>query len=255
MTQKPAGLRYANIAEEIREEIADGQFVRGDALPSQSDLAGRFGASVMTIRQALRVLENEGLVEFRHGVGSFVAGLSEDHRSFELQSFSQLLDTESRTIETTVIDRSLQVSNHDAAKQLDVEPGAVCSLARLRSLRSTPVVYQVSYLPERFGRIVQTYEPGTSLYSLLGAASDRIISIADETVTAVVPSVHIARHLRLSDGIPCLHSRRLSKDVRGVPVLFDEAYMPGSQVQLMLTRNGRNADYHFVVDHRESQSE
>ena len=255
MIRKPAGLRYVHIAEEIREEIADGQFVRGDVLPSQSDLAGRFGASVMTIRQALRVLENEGLVEFRHGVGSFVAGLSEDHRSFELQSFSQLLDTESRTIETTVIDRNLQVSNHDAEQQLDVAPGAVCSLARLRSLRSTPVVYQVSYLPERFGRIVQTYEPGTSLYSLLGVESDRIISIANETITAVIPSIHIAGLLQVSDGIPCLHSRRLSRDVRGVPVLFDEAYMPGSQVQLMLTRNGRNADYHFVVDHRESQSE
>ena len=63
------------VANQIKESIFDGTYMSGDKLPSESELAGLFGVSKVSIRQAVRVLENSGIVYTRQGVdgGIFVA--------------------------------------------------------------------------------------------------------------------------------------------------------------------------------------
>jgi len=64
--------KYAEIAREIRAEIASGKYGTAGRLPSESQLVTRFGVSRPTAAQALRILEQEGLVERRPGSGTFV---------------------------------------------------------------------------------------------------------------------------------------------------------------------------------------
>jgi len=63
---------YMEIAEEIRREIEEGAFRPGDRLPTLRELAERFGVSRATVREALSALRGQGLVEFRHGMGTYV---------------------------------------------------------------------------------------------------------------------------------------------------------------------------------------
>jgi LacI family transcriptional regulator len=64
--------KHAEIAREIRSEIAAGKYGSGGRLPSEAQLVSRFGVSRPTTAQALRTLEHEGIVERRPGSGTFV---------------------------------------------------------------------------------------------------------------------------------------------------------------------------------------
>src|SRR5947208_12834106 len=69
--------KYLQIAAALRREIREGQFKPDNRLPAETALAERFRVSPITLRSALSVLRSEGLIESRHGVGTFVR---ESHR-------------------------------------------------------------------------------------------------------------------------------------------------------------------------------
>jgi CheY-like chemotaxis protein len=65
-------LKYQSIAVDIRDRIARGSLKPGQQLPASASLAKQYGVALMTVRQALALLEQEGTVEARHGAGTFV---------------------------------------------------------------------------------------------------------------------------------------------------------------------------------------
>src|SRR2546421_3068663 len=69
--------KYQRIADELRRDIRAGKFQPGDRMPAETVFVERFRVSLPTVRQALGVLRAEGLVESRHGIGTFV---KEDRR-------------------------------------------------------------------------------------------------------------------------------------------------------------------------------
>ncbi|MER7506225.1 GntR family transcriptional regulator [Nonomuraea pusilla] len=72
--EPPAGepYLYMRIARELREQIERGELEPGAAVPSESELRRQHGVSRSTVRQALDVLEREGLIVSEHGRGRFV---------------------------------------------------------------------------------------------------------------------------------------------------------------------------------------
>ncbi|HXW76711.1 MAG TPA: GntR family transcriptional regulator, partial [Candidatus Eremiobacteraceae bacterium] len=68
--QKP--LKYLAIARAIRERISSGSYAAGQQLPASAALAKEYGVALMTVRQALGILQQEGAIEARHGAGTFV---------------------------------------------------------------------------------------------------------------------------------------------------------------------------------------
>jgi GntR family transcriptional regulator len=74
--ESPLGL-YDQVAAEIRRAIADGEAKPGERLPPSGDLAAVLGVNRNTVLRALRILRDEGLLEFRRGRGVTVAGTPE----------------------------------------------------------------------------------------------------------------------------------------------------------------------------------
>jgi GntR family transcriptional regulator len=68
---------HEQVAAELRRAIAEGQAKQGDRLPPAMDLAAVLGVNRNTVLRALRMLRDEGLVEFRRGRGITVAGTPE----------------------------------------------------------------------------------------------------------------------------------------------------------------------------------
>jgi DNA-binding GntR family transcriptional regulator len=66
------GAAYRQLASILRDRIRDGQLSAGQRVPSEKDLHDEFGLARETIRRALAVLRAEGLIEVRHGHGTFV---------------------------------------------------------------------------------------------------------------------------------------------------------------------------------------
>jgi GntR family transcriptional regulator len=69
------------VIDQIRRQVMAGQLREGEALPSVRDLAAQLRVNPMTVSKAYRLLEMEGLLERRRGIGLFVAGLRKDQAS------------------------------------------------------------------------------------------------------------------------------------------------------------------------------
>jgi GntR family transcriptional regulator len=81
---------YEQVAAEIRRAIADGEAKPGERLPPARDLAAVLGVNTNTVLRALRLLRNEGLLEFRRGRGTSVSGTPE--RGAVVQRAQELVD-------------------------------------------------------------------------------------------------------------------------------------------------------------------
>lgn len=75
ITPDREGAAYRQLARVLRERIDSGGLSSGQRLPSEKDLHDEFGLARETIRRALAVLRQEGLIEVRHGHGTFVAAV------------------------------------------------------------------------------------------------------------------------------------------------------------------------------------
>src|SRR5437879_12934419 len=81
--------RYHRIAEALRERIGSGQLAAGARLDNQRKLARSFGVTLMTLRQALELLERDHLITRPHGLGTFVAAPSIDYDILPLRPFAR----------------------------------------------------------------------------------------------------------------------------------------------------------------------
>jgi GntR family transcriptional regulator len=81
---------YEQVAAEIRRAIADGETKPGERLPPAKDLAAVLGVNTNTVLRALRLLRDEGLLEFRRGRGISVTGTPE--RGAVVQQAKELID-------------------------------------------------------------------------------------------------------------------------------------------------------------------
>ncbi|HEY7105498.1 MAG TPA: GntR family transcriptional regulator [Acidimicrobiia bacterium] len=81
---------YEQVAAELRREIADGECKPGERLPPARDLAAVLGLNTNTVLRALRVLRDEGIVDFRRGRGVTVTGTA-PQRSVVLRAVEDLL--------------------------------------------------------------------------------------------------------------------------------------------------------------------
>jgi len=125
--------KYLRIHAELRNRITSGRWPAGSPLPPQRDLAGEFGVSIMTLRQALQLLADEGLVAARHGSGTYVAARYEydlGHlRSFAADLAGQGAEISTRLLATEIITPPEQVGARLGG------PGQVLQLTRLRLAR------------------------------------------------------------------------------------------------------------------------
>jgi GntR family transcriptional regulator len=85
---------FEQVAGEIRRAILDGEARPGERLPPAKDLAAELGVNTNTVLRALRLLREEGLLEFRRGRGISVSGTPE--RTAVLQKARELLETARR---------------------------------------------------------------------------------------------------------------------------------------------------------------
>jgi len=144
----PRRTKVANdIADTLRRQIVTGQRAQGERLPAEKELAGYFGVSQPTIREALRVLDVMGLVDIRHGSGTWVAG---DSTRLLSQSVETLLQLESVGIgEILEVRRALATLTASQAARR-ATPADLSSLRKAQegidAARGAPILERASWI-------------------------------------------------------------------------------------------------------------
>ncbi|MFI9011133.1 GntR family transcriptional regulator [Actinosynnema sp. NPDC053489] len=239
--------KYLAIYRVLADRIAEGRYPPDAPLPAQRELGDEFDVSLMTVRQAIAALEADGLLETRHGVGTFVRRPAFAYGLTGLRSLAQELVEQGIKLVTEVLDARLVVPPGDVAGRLGVaDGGRVLAVERLRSTPTTgPLLLQTSYLTEAIGARIDTGELGhRSLYHLL-AGLGRPVRQASETIRAVALTAAQARSLRREPGSPALLSCRLSRGEDGAPLVDDRALLVGDTAVITAERatTGTNLAY------------
>jgi GntR family transcriptional regulator len=226
--------RYFRIAETLRQRIRTGELTPGARLDNQRELAKRFGVTLMTLRQALEVLERENLIARRHGLGTFVAAPSIDYDILQLRRFAGDLVALGEAVDTRVIDARFTVADSRLAVALGVPRRArVFVLERLRLVDDHPMSLQRSFLPAHLGDEIQRADlVMTPLGEALEFKLGIVVARARETVSAVRLGRREARELACAAGSPAFQSERVSLDVASHPVVFDRVFIPGDRFRI-----------------------
>ena len=226
--------RYHRIAESLRERIRDGELAPGALLPNQRRLAKSFGVTLMTLRQALELLERENLIARRHGLGTFVAAPSIDYDILQLRRFAGDLSAQGEHVTTRLLGSRVTAADRHVTGALGLGPRArVVAVERLRLVDGHPMSLQRSFLAVTLGEQVLEADLGvTPLSQVLEFKLGITIARARETVSAVRLGRREARELGCRAGAPAFESERVSIDSAGAPVVFDRVFIPGDRFRI-----------------------
>jgi len=178
---------YAQLANIIRRQIADGQFRPGDQLPSESQFCRKYGISPMTVRRAINLLADEGTVSTEQGRGTFVKSIELSSASFDLKEFGKLFLKDSGG-EFKFLDVRIVSANEKTARKLEISIGEpVIYICRLFSKENDPVFYHREYLiydPTR--PIVESEMDATSLKGLFSDTENKVLKCGQLKIEATL---------------------------------------------------------------------
>jgi GntR family transcriptional regulator len=226
--------RYHRIAEALREQIRHGELLPGAPLPNQRKLAKTFGVTLMTLRQALELLEREHLIVRRHGLGTFVAAPSIDYDILQLRRFAGELSAQGEHVTTRLLGGRITRTDHRVTDALGIGARArVVQLDRLRLVGGHPMSLQRSFLTVPVGEEVIKADLGTTpLRQVLEFKLGITIERAHESVSAIRLGRREARELGCRAGVPAFESERVSYDATATPVVFDRVFIPGDRFRI-----------------------
>ncbi|MCM3666284.1 GntR family transcriptional regulator [Mesobacillus subterraneus] len=139
---------YKNCAMILRQQILDGKWDGGQKLPSESQLTSEFNASRITIRQAMQLLENEGLITRFQGKGTFVTNKSIEQSLTGIHDFAKNLNRVGRKPSFVIENNSVIACNNFLSRSLDVEvDSCIYRIERLKLDEGTPMIFERLFLP------------------------------------------------------------------------------------------------------------
>jgi len=223
--------RARQVSDVLRQQIHAGVYDGG--MPAENVLAEEFFVSRNTIREALAVLKNEGLIDRGPKVGTHVAVHKYDHG---LDALVGLKETFKDYGEVRNEVRAIQhlAAPPAVARRLQLEPGQqVVFVERLRYLGDLPLSLDLTYLAPDIGAEVLTHPLETNdVFALIEKVSGQRLGSATLALEAVAADPHSAATLQVPDGAPLLMLERLTSLHDGRPVDLEYIRMRGDRITM-----------------------
>lgn len=230
----PAGTPKGQALRAILEDLLAG-LEPGSALPSERELAERFGVARMTVRNEIERLTAEGSVYRLHGRGTFAA----EPRIAQAGAFSSFTeDMVARGLApgSTVTSSEVIAADGFLAAALEVKPGDDCfRLDRVRTADGHPMAIEQAYLPlQLFEGIERVDFTDASLFEVLGGRFDVVLGEAQQRVVAVRIEADEAPLLRVPEGAPGLRFHTVARNRDGTPVYYAISLYRGDRYEIAL---------------------
>ncbi|MFJ2301168.1 GntR family transcriptional regulator [Streptomyces sp. NPDC087787] len=239
--QRPGAL-YQQVAAAIREAILTGEFAPDSLLPSEAQLMARYGVSRPTVRNAIAALRAEGLIDVRHGKGSFVRSsgqpvLTLERRigrtaegKFVMPNGDVWQETEEpstyRTHTAKDTSRLLQLGEEEAlfgCDRLLTDPGT-----GTRAMHRTLIPFEIAEAVPLLGK--EPCKPPAAIYWVLTQAGHKLSWT--ETVRARMPLPDERATLQLPDATPILHMARVTHGTDDRPLILEELRIGADRAEL-----------------------
>ena len=228
--------------QELRQAIFGGTFRPGSQLPTEAELCAMLGVSRTVVREALRVLEDEGLVTRRHGIGNFVRNfpiLKNLNINFGI---TEMIESAGFKAGTSHLALRKERADKEKAEQLRIELGtSLLTGERVRTADERPVVYSLDILSES---LIQRagFDPQLlltqSIYNILQTSLGQVIEYGIARLLPVAAPRHIAEKLLLPPGALTLYIVQTDYTSADEPVLYSCEYHLPDAFDFMVWRRG-----------------
>lgn len=222
-------LRYRTIADDLRRRLEAGEFAAGRLLPSEADLSAGYDASRVTVRKALEILRDDGLVDSRQGFGWFAAGAPVRQSLGRLGTIEEQLEASGAVAERRILDFGFIRSPKRARDVLGSD--TVLRVRRINLSDSEPFARVTVWVPEELGnRLSRADVEGSSFYELLPVP----VGGATQSIGAAGASAADAALLEVPVGSPVLRCERITSDRTGRAVLVSEHVFPAHRTEFVV---------------------
>ena len=220
-------IRYQEIADELRE-LARSESA-GTVLPSESELSTQFSASRVTIRRALELVRDEGLIAARQGFGWFVATEPVRQRLERLGTIEAQLESSGRHAARRVIEFAFDTAPAHVRSVLATD--RVLRVRRVDLADGEPFALVTVWCPAELGQRISMQDvQRRPFHELLGVE----LRGATQTIGADSAGRADAELLTVPVGAPLLQCRRVTADVDGNPVLVSEHLFPAHLTEFVV---------------------
>jgi GntR family transcriptional regulator len=226
---------YIQLASSLRRQIIAGEIGLGEALPSERDLCDIMGTSRVTVRKAIEMLIDEGLLSRRQGSGTFVLERIQLPGSY-LSSFSEDAQARGLATETVWIKKLIDTASDEEAHLLELDPGEkVARLSRVRKAGGEPLAIENAVVPQAM--IADINSICGSLYEALAECGNRPLT-GEQKIRAALASGEEAALLSMPEKSEILRIERLTRRSDGRAVEFTRSVYRGDRYEFVSELRG-----------------
>jgi GntR family transcriptional regulator len=223
---------YWQLAERVRGRIADGHYADGSQLPTEEALGREFGVSRITVRSALDRLAAEGVVRRERGRGTFVATRPVALDLGRFTDFAEDMAATGLVPTSRVTHFAEEPASAEIAAQLGSASGVpIVRVDRLRLADDLPLAFDRTYLPLRYGRLLDrsALATVTILHQLEADFGIPILS-GRYAIEAAKAADDVAAALEIAPGDPVLLVHRTPRTTGDMPVFYQQRHYRSDRV-------------------------
>jgi GntR family transcriptional regulator len=218
--QRNGQYAYRRIQDVIRKRIESGKLRAGDMVESERELARIHKVSLMTARHALAELAREGVVERKHGAGTFVAP-PKIHFN-KLMSYTEQMSSRGLSARSKIVRLSSGENDPEIAARLSLpSTSRLAVVQRVRRADNEPFALETCYLSaDQFPGIATPSLERGSIFDALEREHGVNLAYADEEIDATDADQRTAELLSIPRGTPLLRMRQLIYSSKGIPTIY-----------------------------------
>jgi len=240
----PGGTKLSlGVREELVRRIHRGELPIGSRLPAEPVLAAELGVSRATLREALRSIEEEGMLTRTPGAGTFVSDRPRLQNNLDVNfGVTEAIRASGMRPGTLRSDVEERDPSDDEARRLGLPVGArVVVIERVRTADERPVVFSRDVMDAAFSRaspgFVQACVEG-SIYDALEEGLGRVIHHGVASFRPLSAPAQVAASLGVGRGTLMLYLRQVDYDQDGEPVLYSHEYHLAGAFDFTVVRRG-----------------
>lgn len=224
---------YEQLMNVVEKEIREGKYQPGDRIMTEAEMAKAYGVSLITVRKAVSLLMEKGLVIRKQGKGTFVTKPKYSRNVKNLQSFSEMCTQMGVKPGGRMLKNQIVEADRKTAAALGVEPGTkVVYIERLRYADQDPVVIEKNYFALKYAFLLEETFDDTSLFRFLKEKNGIRVASSEKLIELCRATAEEAKLLGIKRGDYLLFVRSTAYDGQGEPLYAGVQIINGDRFSL-----------------------
>ena len=226
---------YRQIADAIREKIGNNEYKVGEALPTEAQLREEFSVSRVTVRQALKLLIENGELESVQGSGTYVKASKVNYDIYQQTSFNEKWAHLNVATHSEVVAFEITLPNLTMADNLNInEDERIFYIKRVRFLDDNPITVEETWMPLKLFPDL-TYEVmRSSKYDYIENQKGMIIDRSEQEIIPVLPPEGVSKLLGIDPALPIIEKRTRGYLLDGTVFEYSRNYFKSTDYKFTL---------------------